>query len=102
MARVGLDAIHGVVLLDPVVDETQPTHRVAAFVRQQMVGDPMRGGEVLQDLDGVVADCEQSHAVHGQRGGDLLQLNELRLAERSPLRTAIEHHQGRPPGALRV
>jgi hypothetical protein len=49
VARVGLDAIHRVVFLDPVVDETQPAHRLTAFVGEQGIGDPVRGGEASQD-----------------------------------------------------
>ena len=62
----------------------------------------MRDGEVPQDLDGVIADREQGDAVRGQLGRDPLQLDELRLAERSPLRASIEDDQGRLPGALLV
>jgi hypothetical protein len=75
---------------------------MTAFVGQERIGNPVRGREISQDLDGVVADREQRYTVGGQVGRDVLQLDELRLAERSPFCAAVEHHQSRPTRSLLV
>jgi len=90
------------VFLDSVVDQAEPAHYIASFVGQERIGNAVRGGEISQDLDGVVADREQRYTIGGQVRRDSLQLDELRLAERSPFCAAVEHHQSRPTRSLLV
>jgi hypothetical protein len=66
---------------------------VAARIRQERIGDAVRVREALQDLDRVIADREERDAVLRERARDPLQLDELRLAEGSPLRAAVEENQ---------
>jgi hypothetical protein len=54
-----------------------------------------------KDRERIVANGEEPRATGGERGEHALQLDELRLAEGSPGRAAVEHHQG-PPGARRL
>ena len=50
--------------------------------------------EAAEYLDRVVADSEERDAVGLQVGKYLLQLNQLRLAEGSPLGASVEDHEG--------
>lgn len=52
--------------------------------------------ETAQDRDRVVADGEECDASTFEGLVDLLQLDQLRTAERSPIRTAMEHDDGPP------
>jgi hypothetical protein len=80
------------VFLDSVVDQAEPAHHMTAFVGQKWIRNLVRGGEISQDVDGVVADREQRYTTRRQVRSDPLQLDELRLAEGSPFRAAIEHN----------
>src|SRR5262245_42406035 len=81
----------------------RPSPRIARLPSSDSSGyDAVPCGEITQDLDGVVADRDQSDTVHRQVRCDPLQLDELRLAERSPFRAAIEHNQGRPTSPVLV
>ena len=46
------------VFLDSVVDQAEPAHHMTAFVGQKWIRNLVRGGEISQDVDGVVADRE--------------------------------------------
>jgi hypothetical protein len=67
---------------------------VAALVGQQRELDAVSLGERAEDVDRVVADAEQRDAVRLQDGVDALQLDELRLAERSPISAAVDDDEG--------
>jgi uncharacterized damage-inducible protein DinB len=75
---------------DPVAGDRRRTG-----VRQQRIRDAVPLREVSQDLPGVVADRRQADAALPELAGATLQLDELRAAERSPVRRADEH-QHRP------
>ena len=93
VARVRLDPVGGMVVLDVRVQHAEPAHHVAARIRQERIRDAVPVREALQDLDRVIADREQRDAVLGERAGYPLQLDELRLAEGSPLRAAVKEHE---------
>jgi hypothetical protein len=52
-----------------------------------------------QDRDRIVANGEERHVLPGESGEHALQLHELRLAERLPLRAAVEDDEGRAAAA---
>jgi hypothetical protein len=58
--------------------------------------------EATENLDRIVADGEQADSLRFEVGEYLLQLNQLRLAERSPLGTAVENYQSPPTRTSRV
>lgn len=102
MLVAGLDAVSAVLLVDVIVGEAQLANDAAALIRKERVGDAILIGEAGQRLDRVVADGEGGVAVGRQLGLDLLQLDELRFAEGSPLGAAVEHDHGPPAGPRRV
>ena len=90
------------VFLHPLVDEAEPAHDVTALVGQERVRDAVDRGEIVQDPDRIVADREEGDPVRRRLRSDLLQLNQLRLAERSPLGAAVKDDKRLAPGASRV
>jgi len=75
---------------------------VTPLIREQRVGDRVLVRERAQDLDGIVADREERDLLCNQRRMDVLQLDQLRLAERSPLRASVENDDGFPSRARLV
>src|SRR5262245_26594448 len=61
-------------------------------------------GEGVEDLNGVVADVEESDPVGWGGRPPSLQLDQLRSAERSPAGAAVEDHEGLagPPRRVEV
>jgi hypothetical protein len=53
-------------------------------------------GETGQHVHGIVADGKDRDVLALEVGLAALQLDELRLAERSPASAPMEHHQGTP------
>ena len=92
------DAVEGVVLLHPLVEQAEPSNGVAALVGQQGVHDAVLLGELRQRVDRVVADRKYGDAVSGVVREALLQLHELALTVRSPACAAVEEDQ-HPPAA---
>ena len=62
----------------------------------------MRVGERPKDVDGVIADGEQGDAVRLESRPHRLQLDQLRPAERSPVRAAVEDDERLAASACRV
>jgi hypothetical protein len=58
--------------------------------------------ECVEDLDRVIADGEQRHAVGAESRRYILQLDQLRSTERSPVGAAVEDHEGFTLPAHRV
>ena len=56
---------------------------------------PCSVAKLAKDRKRIVANGEERHVPGGERGKYALQLDELRLAERSPLRAAVEDDEGR-------
>lgn len=79
------------VLVEIFVEHAQPADGVAAFVREERVADGIPLSERAQRLDRVVADGERRHVAAGQLAGNLLQLDQLHLAEGSPSGAAMEY-----------
>jgi len=77
---------------------------MAPYVCQQTIGDAVLGRKGGEGLDRIVADREQRDASRFQLPGNPLQLDELRLAERSPPGAAVEHHDRGTagPGAVEI
>ncbi len=98
--RIGLDAVGRVVFLDPLVEEAEATHHVAAFVGEQGKGDGLLVREGPEHRHRVVAHGEERDPGGFDPGENLLQLDQLRLAERSPVRAAVEDDEG-PPATSR-
>ena len=70
--------------------DAERADRFAAFVGQEWETDSGRLGEVPQHVDGVVTDAHDLSARGLDRSDILLQLDQLLLAERSPIGRAIE------------
>ena len=62
----------------------------------------MLRSESVQYIDAVVADGVEGDPFRVQAAEGCLQLNELRFAERSPARAAMENDERRAPGAVRM
>jgi hypothetical protein len=73
-----------------LVVESEPLDNRASLVRQQREGDAVFRCEVGQHVDRIVADGKQAGSCLVQVSRSLLQLDELRLAIRSPARAAVE------------
>ena len=86
-------------LLETRVEHAERSDDAAALVREERICDAVRPREVREHRDGVVADREERVALTREVGGDPLQLDQLRLAVRSPLRAAIEDDDGGPASA---
>ncbi|MBI3967824.1 MAG: hypothetical protein HY329_19465 [Chloroflexi bacterium] len=84
----------GMVGVEIFVQEIQLAYRPAAFVGEERVLDPVLASESGEGVDAVVADGEERNLVRSKLGPDVLQLDELRLTERSPSRATIKHHDG--------
>jgi hypothetical protein len=102
MVLAGLDAVVGVLLFDVLVEKAQRLDRPAPLVRQEVVGDPALLGEPGERLDRIVANGEEGDAGLVVPRLRLLQLDELRLAERSPACAAVEEHERPTASAPRV
>ena len=63
----------------------------ASLIGQQREGDPVLGRELAQTVPVVIADREEGIPGAVERGCEALQLDQLRLAVRSPSRAAVEH-----------
>jgi len=90
------------VLVEIFVEHAQPADGVAAFVREERVADGIPLSERAQRLDRVVADGERRHVAAGQLAGNLLQLDQLHLAEGSPSGAAMEYDKRLSAAALVV
>src|SRR5262245_58607101 len=93
MPRVRCDAVVSVIVLDPLVDKSQLPDDATAVVRKKSERDPMLAREGAEDLDRVVTDREQRHAGVTQTRQNVLQLDQLRSTERSPVRAAVEDYK---------
>jgi len=76
------------------VDQAELADDAAALVTEERVGDAVRRGERREARDGVIADRVQGVPGVSQCGKDALQLDQLRLAIRSPSRAPVEDDQG--------
>ena len=83
---------------DTGVQDAEVADHAADFVREERVGDPVFGREVAQDILGVIADGEDLYAVAVEGLQVPLQLDELRLAGRSPGGASVKENQ-RPVAA---
>jgi hypothetical protein len=90
------DTVSGMVLEDMFVEETEGTDDGAALIREESIGDVLFGGKSGQHVHGVVADGKRHNVVALKVWQALLQLHELRFAERSPPSTAVKDDQGTP------
>jgi hypothetical protein len=86
-------AVERLLLGEVRVQQPERPDRCAAEVGEQGVGDAALLGEGGQDVDGVVADGEERDAGALEVGRAVLQLDQLRLAVRSPARAAVEDNQ---------
>ena len=93
VARVGVEAVVGRLLGEVLVEESQIPDCGAALVTEQRVGDVVRCGEIAEDVDGVVADGVDGDALALEVGETVLQPNELRAAEGSPVGATVEDDQ---------
>jgi len=84
------------IFLHVLIDEAELTNDVAALVGEQWKADAVLIRKAAEYLNGVVADGEEGDAFGLEIRPYLLQLDQLRLAEGSPLGTAVENHQGLP------
>ena len=89
-------------LVHLLVQHPQLPDDFAALVGEQREGDAVGGGEAGQHAHRVVADAKDGDGVPLEIGQVPLQLDQLRLAERSPLGTAVENYQSPPTRTSRV
>jgi len=71
------NTVDGVVLKDMLVEEPEGTDDLAAFVRQQRIGNAMLGRKTSQHLNGVIADGKRDDVMALEVREALLQLHEL-------------------------
>jgi osmoprotectant transport system ATP-binding protein len=81
------------------VQDAELADHAAALVGEERVGDAVRLRERGEPALVVVADREERVARVSERRGDPLQLDQLRLAVRSPPRAAVEHDERAPRAA---
>ena len=92
------------VRVEVFVEKPQRPDHVAPDISEQRIGDAVARAEVAERLHRVVADREERDVMRLERPENLLQLDQLHFAERSPLRTAVEHDDGAPaaPNLMKV
>ena len=100
--RAWFDAVNSVILLQVLIDEAELANYAAPLVRQQRETNAVLVCEATENLDRIVADGEQGDSLRFEVAEYLLQLNQLRLTERSPLGTAVENYQSPPTRTSRV
>ena len=84
-----------------LVEDAELANQSAARIAEQGIGDAMPLGETRKHVRRVVADRIQGDPLGLQVRRHLLQLHELRLTERSPGGTAMEHDQRAPASPIR-
>jgi len=82
------------------VEQPERADHPAALVSEKRIPDAVRVGEGSKDRDRVVADREERIAGGVKLRQDPLQLDQLRLAIRSPPRASVEDDE-RPAGPAR-
>ena len=87
-------SVVGMIFLDAVVLKVEAPDHVAPLVGEKRKRDPVLLCEGAEDLDGIVADAEQGHALSTEHRPHVLQLYQLRAAEGSPVRAPKEDHEG--------
>jgi hypothetical protein len=102
MARVGRDSVVSMVFLDTLVEKPEPSDHVTSLVGEERKRDPILLGDGSEDRDGVIADGEQRDAIRAESRPYILQLDQLRPAERSPVGAAVEDDECLPRPAQRV
>ncbi len=102
VARARLDAIDSVIFLHVFIDEAELTNDAATLVGEQRKADAVLVRKAAKYLDGVVADGEEGDAFGLETRPHLLQLDQLRLAEGSPLGAAVEDYERLAVPACRV
>jgi hypothetical protein len=104
MPRIWLDPVRGMVFLYALVDEAEAPDDVAPLVREQRKRDTVLVGEGPKHRHGIVAQGEEGDARGFERGQYLLQLDQLRLAEGSPVGAAVEDDErlAVAPGGVQV
>jgi hypothetical protein len=80
--------------LDNGVENAVPPYGGRAGIRQEGKRDSVAAGKAAQDLPRVIGDRRQSETVLAEFLDPALQLDELRAAERSPIRRSEEHQHG--------
>jgi hypothetical protein len=88
-----------VVRLKVFVEHAEPADDVAPFIAEQWVRDAVTFGERSEVGRPVVADREDGVPSPLELRQRALQLDQLRLAVRSPDRAAKEDDERAPPGA---
>jgi hypothetical protein len=83
-----------VIFLDTLVQKPELSDHVTALIGQQRKRDSVLLGKGSEDLDRVIADREQGNAIGIERRPYVLQLDQLRAAERSPVGAAVENDEG--------
>ncbi len=79
-----------------LIEQAEPTNDNTPHIGKQRVDDTVLRGELGEDRDRIVAHREDRNAFALIVRQTALQLDELRLAERSPGGAAVKEHQ-RPP-----
>ena len=93
MPVLRLNSVRGVLIVDTLIEEAEFTDRAATFVGQKLEGHSVPISEATENLNGVVTDRKDGDPLPLEVRDTALQLNELRSTERSPVGTAIEHHE---------
>jgi hypothetical protein len=88
--------------LDTLVEKPEPSDHVTSLVGEERKRDPILLGDGSEDRDGVIADGEQRDAIRAESRPYILQLDQLRPAERSPVGAAVEDDECLPHPAQRV
>jgi len=82
--------------IDVLVQQAEGAYHGAPLIGEEGIGDVVCVGKPAEHGDGIIADGEDGDVRPREVGQAALQLDELRLAEGSPGRAAVEHHQGTP------
>jgi len=90
------DAVRRMLLIDVLVQQAEGAHDVTPMVGEEGIGDSVPVGKPAEHVHRIIAHGEESNILAREVGYAALQLDELRLAEGSPGRAAVEHHQGTP------
>ena len=80
-----------------LVEHPERADDPTSFITEERVGDPCPVGERAKIGGTVVADREQGVARALEPGQRSLQLDQLRLAVRSPDRAPVQDHDGATP-----
>src|SRR5215468_4607786 len=84
------------VLEDVLVEQAERVDHLATLIREERVGDVLLGSKGGQYIHGIVTDGKRHDMMALKIRQTLLQLDELRFAERSPPSTTVKDHQGTP------